>query len=245
MAGDVSGIRRSQEGDGVCDLLIGAGAAQRDHFGHALAQLRTEHLSHCRLNPPRSNCIHGNVARGYFACHCHCETDQSSLGSSIIGLPGLPHLPKDAGDVDDSSPALFQHGADCRLDAEIWRSEIGVEHRVPVCTFHAHDQLIASDTRIVYQDVNLPEAIECRLESSFDLLFLSNIHAETGRLSAGAGYLRFNLTQLFDIACRQSDAGALWGKPQRASTPYSLRCSGNKSDSAFEWFHGKLIRAEL
>src|SRR5438067_1994849 len=237
MAGDVTRIGRSQKAHSVRNLLVGTRTPKWNNLGHILAQLRAQHFRHCGLDPSRSNRVDCDAARRHFTRDRHSKADQPGLRRGVIRLSRLAHLSKDAGDVNDSSPTLFQHGADHRLDAEIRSSEVGIEHGVPIRTLHAHDKLIAGDTGIVYQDVDLAESVECSFEPCFDLVFLSDVHCDTRGLSAGSSYFRFNLPKLLHIACSKCHAGTLCREPQRASPTNSLRCSRDKSKSAFKTFH--------
>jgi hypothetical protein len=66
------------------------------------------------------------LRRGDFAGHGHGQADESGFGGGVVGLAGLSGLAEDAGDVDDASPALFEHGADDLLDAEIGGGQVGL-----------------------------------------------------------------------------------------------------------------------
>ena len=136
---------------------------------------------------PGGDGVAGNVAGANFSGDSHGEADQSGFRCGVVGLSGLAHLAEDAGDVDDASPALFEHGADHRLNAEIGRSEIGLQNGVPVGAFHAHDELVAGDAGIVDQDVDFAELGDDGFDGGFNLLFVGNVESECGCCAAGGG----------------------------------------------------------
>src|SRR5260370_41920534 len=75
--------------------------------------------------------VASNVAGADLAGDSHGEADESGLRGGVINLSRLAHLAEDAGDVDDASPALFEHGADDLLDTEVGRGGVGLEDGVP------------------------------------------------------------------------------------------------------------------
>ena len=144
----------------------------------------------------------------------------------------MSHLAEDASDVDDASPALFEHGANDLLDAEISGSEVRLQHGVPVGAFHPHDELVAGDAGIVDQDVDLAELGDGRLDRGFNLLFVADIEGEGGCFAVCGGDLIHQLIQLVLIARGHCDRGACRGELDCAGAADALRCSGNQCHSS-------------
>src|SRR5271157_3224825 len=240
-AGDVSRFLGCQELDGVRHIQISAAVAQRDVLPHALFQLRRQERRHGRLYEPGRHRIHRDVARSHLACHRHGQANQPCFRRRVIRLTHLPDLSKDAGYVDDPSPALLQHRAHHGLDQQERPGKICVDHFVPVCALHAHDELIAGHAGVVYQDVDLAKARDRSFHSSLDLLFAADIHLERRRLSAFAVDLAGKLLQLLLVARTKGKFGSRFREHQGTGTANPLRCSGYQRDPAFHSCHESLL----
>ena len=105
------------------------------------------------------------------------------------------------------------------LDAEVRRGEIGLQHRVPVGAFHAHDELIAGDAGVVDQDVDLCRTGRWRFDGGLDLLFVGNIEGEGCGLAARGRDFADQFIQLLPIARGDGDRrafpGELWSAQLR------------------------------
>ena len=166
----------------------------------SLLQFVAQNRGHGSFDEAGSDGVAGNVARADFAGDGHGQADQSGLRSGVVGLPRLAHLAENAGDVDDASPALLEHGADDLLDAEIRGSQIGLQDGVPVGALHAHDELIAGDAGVVDQDIDLAELGDGGLDGGLDLLFVGDIESEGRGFAAGGGDFGDQFVELFLIA---------------------------------------------
>ncbi len=117
----------------------------------------------------------------------------------------LAHLTENTGDVDDASPALFEHGADDLLNAEIGGGQVRLQNGIPVGTLHSHHELIAGDAGVVDQDVDLPELRNRRLHHGLDLLFLAYVECQRGSVAARRGNFVNQFIQPFLVACGNGD----------------------------------------
>src|ERR1700761_7541264 len=106
MAGDVTGLFGGEEGYGVGDVLVGAGAGEGDVLGHGGLLVGCEDLGHGGLDISGSDGVDGDGAAGELAGEGLCEADESGLGGSVVGLAGLAGLADHRGDVDDAAPAV-------------------------------------------------------------------------------------------------------------------------------------------
>src|SRR5262249_41504653 len=127
-----------------------------------------------------------------------------------------------AGHVDDSPPALLEHGANYLLRAQVGRGEIGVDDGVPIGPFHAHNQLVACDSRVVHQDVDLAKLRDDCLDGSFDLFLIGDVEHECARLTTSASDFSDYFSQFFLVACDGGDGRARLGQFHCASVTDAL-----------------------
>ncbi|MNH21184.1 hypothetical protein D3C79_809820 [compost metagenome] len=105
---------------------------------------------------------------------------------------------------------LLHHGTQYRLAQTIQRGEIGVDDLVPLIIFHPHQQVIASDARVVDQDVDVAKA---RLDGG-----------EDGFNGFWAGHIQRHATALLAQVGTDGLGTALAGRG-----PHHFRATGRKS----------------
>src|SRR5271157_523814 len=232
VAGDVGRIVRGQKCHGVSHIFRRSHSSQRNLLDGVLLELVAQNRRHGGFDESGSNGVAGNVARADLAGNGHGEADQSCLRRSIVRLPGLSHLPEDAGDVDDASPALLEHRADDLLNREVGGSEIGLEDGIPVGALHAHDQLIAGDAGVVDQDIYLAELRDGGFDRGLDLLFVADIESKCARLAARSADFTDHFVQLFLIPCGDRNSRAVFGKAQGAGASNALRGASDQRYSS-------------
>ena len=142
-------------------------------------------------------------------------------------MASLSHLAEDAGDADDPSPALFEHGTDYLLDAEIGGGQIGVEDGVPIGALHAHEQLIAGDASVIDQNVDFAELRHRRFDAGLYLLFVRNVHDEGSSVATGSRDLSYQFVEFLTITRGYSYGCALPRQRSRAGMADALRRSRN------------------
>src|SRR5271157_1293391 len=131
VARDVGGIVRGQKCHGVSHIFRRSHSSQRNLLDGVLLELVAQNRRHGGFDESGSDGVARNVARADLARNGHGQADQSCFGRSVVRLPRLAHLTENAGDVDDAPPTLLKHGADDLLNAEVGRSEIGLQDGVP------------------------------------------------------------------------------------------------------------------
>src|SRR5208282_701348 len=218
MAGDVRRLVGGEERYGAGDIADRSYPAQRNLLSSILLEFVSEYVGHGGFNEARSHRVAGYIARSQFAGNSHRESDETSFRRSIIRLTSLAHLAEDAGNIDDASPALLQHGAGDLLNTEIRGGEIGLQHGIPVGPFHADDELVAGDAGIVDQNVDLPELGDGGLDRGLDLLFIRDVDRKRGSFPAGGGDLVYQFVQLLVISRGDGNRRAFCGELQCAGS---------------------------
>jgi hypothetical protein len=123
-----------------------------------------------------------------------------------------------------------EHGAERLLDAQMCPREIRAQHGLPVFELHAEGKRIASDCRVVDQNVQTAEFRQGLLEAGFDLERIGNVHRDDERFAARLCDLGRKCVELFGVARGDGDFCAARGERQRDGTPDSLRCAGDQRD---------------
>ena len=155
VSGDVGRVIGGEERDCTGHVFRSADASQRNFFSAFCLKSSPRPAVMAGLDEAGCDGVASYVARAQFARDGLGQANQACFGGGVVGLSGLADLAKNASDIDDASPALFQHGTDDLLRAQVGGSEVGIEDRVPVGALHSHDELIARDAGVVDEDVNL------------------------------------------------------------------------------------------
>src|SRR5271170_262905 len=228
MASDVGSFVRCKESYGAGYVGGRPHAAEWNLLGGILLELVAEHVGHGSFDEAWSDCVASNVARSQFAGDGHGQADEPGFRRGVVGLSRLPHLAEDAGDVDDASPALLEHGGGDLLDAEICGGKVSLQDGVPVSALHAHDELVAGDAGVIDQDVDLAELADGGLDGGLDLPFVGDVEGKGRGLAACGGDLVHQIIQLVLITRGYGYCCAGAREFQCAGSSDALRCSGDE-----------------
>ena len=228
MTRNIRSFIRGEKRHRIRHILRSTHAPKRDQFHRLLLEIFRQRGRHRSFDESRSYGVTGYVSRSNFAGNCHGKADESCFGRGIVCLAGLADLTKNGCNVDNSSPALAKHRTDDLLSAQICRSQIGIDDRIPVGAFHAHDELVAGDSSIVDQDIDLAEFSDDCFACVLDLLFIGNVHRECSRLAASAADVTHQFFQLFLIPRDHGYSRATLRQFENAGLANSLRRAGDQ-----------------
>jgi hypothetical protein len=231
VAGDVGGFFGGEEGYGVGDIGVGAHAAEGDVLGHGRFLVVGEDGGHGGFDVAGGDRIHGYRPACELAGEGFGEADEAGFGGGVVGLTGLTGLAYDGGDVDDASPAVFDHLRHDGLSHEKGSSEIGGEDVIPVFALHAHGEDVAGDSGVVDEDVDGSEVCEGGFGAVADGLFAGDVEGESVGASSGGVDGVGDLVELVEIAGGEGDGSSAAGEFEGAGTAYALRGSGNQCDT--------------
>src|SRR5574341_269787 len=195
LAGDVCGLVRGKEGDGVGDFFRGAPAAQRDGFQRSVFELGGQVIRQRGGDEARGDGVDGDVARGDLAGERFGQANQTRLARRVIRLPGVPGDARDGGDVDDAPVAFAQHGLDGGLRAVECALEVGLNHDVPVGLRHQHNDHVPRGARVVYEDVQPAVRLDRGLDQAFSGFEIGDIRLD------GPGFAARLLDFLYRRVC--------------------------------------------
>src|SRR4029077_2810061 len=96
----------------------------------------------------------------------------------------------------------------------------------------AHDELVTRDPGVVYQDIDLAEMCEGRLEDRLDLLFVADIQDESRRIATRRGNLGNEFLEFLLISRGDSHGGARVRKLESTGTADTLRSTRNQGHAS-------------
>src|SRR3989454_991458 len=128
VAGEVGGEKEHGGGH----VLALAQPPQRDRLDQRLPRLGADAARQFGVDEPRRHGVHQDLARGKLLGHRLREPDEARLRGGVVRLALVAGDPHDARDVDDPTPAPFDHPAGGVLRHQEGALEVGVEHGVPV-----------------------------------------------------------------------------------------------------------------
>ena len=231
VAGDVAGVFGGEEGDGVGDVEVGSGAAERDVLGHGGLLVVGEDGGHGRLDVSGGDCIDRDGAAGELPREGFGEADEAGFGGGVVGLAGLTGFADDRGDVDDAAPAVFDHLGHDGLGKEKGPGEVGGEDVVPVLALHAEGEDVAGDAGVVDEDVNAAEVDNDRFGTLFDGVFAGDVEREGVGGASGCGDLSGYFGELVGVPGGERDGGSGGGEAEGAGAANSLGSSCNECDT--------------
>src|SRR2546423_3131408 len=152
-------------------------------FAEGFARLRGHFGGHFRLDEPGCNSVDQNIPGTELFGDGFRKSDQSGFAGGVVGLSLVADQSDDAGDVDDAAAATLHHAARDGPNTGERAAQIGVLYRIPVFVFEAHDDVVAGDTGVVYQDIDRAK----RLLDIVDELCDGGRGADVGSESGGDG----------------------------------------------------------
>src|SRR5690606_15427772 len=87
-------------------------------------------------------------------------------------------------DGNDTPPTSLGHATQARLADPIDRLEIGIHHTIPFIFFHAHQEVVASDTSIIDENGRCAKLIADSLDQGINASLIGHVQAATGTLDA-------------------------------------------------------------
>ena len=147
----------SQKQHGIGDVLRRAKAAERGLRFKRLARFFGQGAGHVGVNKAGGNAVHRDAAAAHFARQRFAEPLQRGFGGGVVSLPCVAHCADHGGDGDDAPRALFHHAAQHGFGRAINGFEVHVHNLVPFFFFHAHQQVVARDARVVHQNIQFAE----------------------------------------------------------------------------------------
>ena len=172
--------------------------------------------------------VAGYVARPHFAGDRHGETDQSGLRGRVICLACLTHLAENAGDVDDASPALLEHGTDDLLDAQISGGEIGLSTASQSARFMRMTSWSRVMPALFTRISILPNCAMAALTVALTCSSSVTSSAKAADLPPAAAISVDQFVELLLIAGGDGDRCSFFGECKRARASDALRCSGDE-----------------
>src|SRR5271157_3555129 len=139
LAGDESGVLRTQEQDWSCDFLRSADPAERDCAKHPFATVGIAQRSsrHVRGHPTRRDAIDPNAERRQLRRKSFGHADERTLGCGVVAVSSLTALTSCRTDqYDASAPALPFHLRDGMLDQCESAVEVNRDRRTPLPVLH-------------------------------------------------------------------------------------------------------------
>src|SRR5207253_3788182 len=153
-----TGILGREEYHAARNLLRLAEAIDRNLRQDVLVENVLRHrLHHFGVDVARTDYIHGDAALGILQRERLGEAYVAGLGRGIVDLAELPLLAIDRRDVDDTAELAGAHALDHLPRHVEQRTEIGVDHRVPLLERHLVEGGILGDAGIVDQHVDRTE----------------------------------------------------------------------------------------
>src|SRR5882762_4891836 len=116
-----------------------------------------------------------------------------------------------------------------------------MEHRIPIGALHAHHKLVARDPGVVYQDIDLAEMRERRLEDGLDLFFVTDIKNESRRVATRRSDLDDEFFEVLLISCRDGHSGTRPRQLESAGAADTLRSTRNQRHASGE-SHARHLR---
>ena len=86
------------------------------------------------------------------------------------------------GHIDNSAAFLAHHRPKYRARAVHCARKVGMEDSVPVLIFHAHQQSIPGNARIIYQDIYARKLFQRQIHQRFDIAFLRHVRLHIFRV---------------------------------------------------------------
>src|SRR5713101_6288766 len=169
---DEAGIVGREEHDAARDLLRLAEAIDRNLRQDVFVEDVLRHrLHHFGVDVAWTDYVHGDAALGILQRERLGEANVAGLGRRIIDLAELALLTVDRRDVDDTAELAGAHPLNHLARHVEQRTEIGIDHRIPLLERHLVEGAILGDAGIVDQHVD-------RTQIRFDLLDASGAAVE-------------------------------------------------------------------
>jgi hypothetical protein len=213
-AGYVFGLEHA----GVADPFLGATPAKRK-FG--LYATGTDHADFDAVRPQLP-------VKGLR------ETYLSKLGCTIHRFARKTVDARHRRDHQDGALLLPEHDRN-RVPREQKRgAHICIHEVIVFLRARVHEVLVIADARIIDQDVDLPERVQCGFNRAFGGIFLSGIAEDADRLRAKLFCLLLELVKPLLAPCREHESRALLRQGTRASLSDTGACTGNQSHFSTE-----------
>src|SRR6478672_2844097 len=132
LAGDISGLFRSEIDRGRRHVRPPAQAARRDSGEDRLPLFVVELVGHRRGDQARRDAVRGDAAFGIFGGDRLDHSDHAGLGRRVIALAGIAGDADHRTDADDAAKAAAHHAAQRRAGEPERRRQIDRNHLVPV-----------------------------------------------------------------------------------------------------------------
>ena len=79
------------------------------------------------------------------------KADKACFSGSVISLSGVADEAHHGADIDDAARARLEHSAGGGADPAEGTRQVGIDDGAPVRIFHAHDEAVFRDARVVDQ----------------------------------------------------------------------------------------------
>src|SRR5262249_7983552 len=169
---------RRDENDRVGKLFREAEATHRNRRYQSRLILRRAGKAgqHAGVRGAWGHGIHPYPRLGDFERHRLGEAFDGMLAAGIDGSPRRTFVPVGRRDVDDAAAALPLHGAHFVLHAQDHAENIGVERRGIALRGLVGDRAARTfGAGIVHRDIELPEALDCAVDETADIVFAAHI----------------------------------------------------------------------
>src|SRR2546425_809876 len=186
LAGDVAGLIRGQERDGVRDVLDRAEPPERDLLEEIVLDLLGERIGEIGGYESGGDRVRRDVPARHFARDGLREPDDPGLRRGVVRLTRIPHHARDRRDVHDPAGALFHHRPHHGPRDQECPSQIQIEDGIPLLGAHPQQEVVPGDAGVVHQDVE-PTAAE-RQRGPNDVIGLTierDVTLDKGRLAPG------------------------------------------------------------
>ena len=108
--------------------------------------------------------VNGNPAHPYFSGDSLCEPDDTRLRGGVTRLSGIAHDTNNGRNVDNPAASLAKHRTHHRARAIHRAGEVRLQNCIPILIFQTHEQRIAGDTGVVYENIDLRKPVQHRFD---------------------------------------------------------------------------------
>src|SRR6185312_10018208 len=169
--------------------------------------------------------VRQDVARAQLPGDRFGEADQTGLAGSVVRLPLVAVDSDDARDVDHAAPATLHHAARRCADRDEGAAQIRVDDRVPVVVLDAHQEVVARESGVVYENV---DSAKRRLHIRHESCNCRNIADVRGEATRAAADLRCNRLTALQVTPHDSHARSALGERIRDRTPDAARAASDQ-----------------
>ena len=132
-------------------------------------------VGHIGINKAWRDGVHLNAPGGEFFGRRFHKADHACFGRRVIRLSGVANRADDGRDEHDFAGTLLEHRFRDGFGRIKHPGQVDVQHMMPIFAFHAHDQAVFGDARVIDQNIHPTELRHCLLHQRVDVVFDGDI----------------------------------------------------------------------